>query len=183
MTDAAHDSHPTPTPRTAWVIVASTRASRGIYTDRTGPLISEWLTARGFDVDECDVVADGPPVGGAIRAATYAGADLVITSGGTGLAPTDRTPEQTRPLLDVEIPGLADAIRSAGLPKVPTAVLSRGLAGIAGTTLVINLPGSPGGVRDGLSVLDTVLDHALDQIRGGDHPRPDANSVVEADQE
>ena len=85
------------------------------------------------------------------------------------MTPTDRTPEQTRPLLDVEIPGLADAIRSAGLPTVPTAVLSRGLAGIAGTTLVVNLPGSTGGVRDGLGVLAGVVHHALDQIRGGDH--------------
>ena len=111
----------------------------------------------------------GPPVGEALRAAIYAEVDLVITTGGTGLTPTDRTPEQTRPLLDVEIPGLADAIRSAGLPTVPTAVLSRGLAGIAGTTLVVNLPGSTGGVRDGLGVLAGVVHHALDQIRGGDH--------------
>ncbi|GAA3723245.1 MogA/MoaB family molybdenum cofactor biosynthesis protein [Gordonia hankookensis] len=155
--------------RVARVVVASTRASRGDYTDRTGPIITDWLTARGFVVDDHCVVADGLPVGDAIRAGVDTGADLVITTGGTGLSPTDRTPEQTRPLLDVEIPGLADAIRSAGLPTVPTAVLSRGTAGVAATTLVINLPGSTGGVRDGLSVLAGVLDHALDQIRGGDH--------------
>ncbi|ROZ89416.1 MogA/MoaB family molybdenum cofactor biosynthesis protein [Gordonia sp. OPL2] len=158
-----------PASRVARVVVASTRASRGAYTDRTGPLIGEWLTAHGFVVDEVLVVADGPPVGGAIRAGVYADADLVITTGGTGLSPTDRTPEETRALLDVEIPGLADAIRSAGLPTVPTAVLSRGVAGVAGRTLVVNLPGSTGGVRDGLAVLDGVLDHALDQIGGGDH--------------
>ncbi|MGC4935818.1 MogA/MoaB family molybdenum cofactor biosynthesis protein [Gordonia sp. DT30] len=155
--------------RIARVIVASTRAARGVYPDRTGPIIAEWLTAHEFAVDEVDVVGDGRPVGDAIRTAIYADVDLVLTTGGTGLAPTDRTPEQTRPLLDIEIPGLATAVREAGLPQVPTAVLSRGTAGVAATTLVINLPGSVGGVRDGLSVLEDVLDHALDQIRGGDH--------------
>lgn len=156
-------------PRVARVVVASNRASSGVYTDRSGPIIEAWLAEQGFDVDECDVVADGPPVGDAVRAAIYAEVDLVITTGGTGVTPTDRTPEQTRPLLDFEIPGLAEAIRSAGLPAVPTAVLSRGLAGVAGTTLVVNLPGSTGGVRDGLGVLAGVVHHALDQIRGGDH--------------
>lgn len=158
----------------ARVVVASTRASRGLYLDKSGPIIAQWLTSRGFVVDEVDVVADGAPVGDAIRAGIYASDALVITTGGTGLSPTDRTPEETRALLDVEIPGLADAIRTSGLPAVPTAVLSRGVAGVAGRTLVINLPGSTGGVRDGLDVLDGVLDHALDQIRGGDHPRRDA---------
>ncbi|GAC68334.1 MogA/MoaB family molybdenum cofactor biosynthesis protein [Gordonia soli] len=157
--------------RRAHVVVASTRASRGVYQDRTGPLIESWLTERDFVVEELLVVADGDPVGEAIRAAVYADADLVLTTGGTGLSPTDRTPEQTRRLVEREIPGLADAIRAAGLPTVPTSVLSRGVAGIAGSTLVVNLPGSTGGVRDGLSVLDGVLGHALDQIRGGgDHP-------------
>lgn len=157
----------------ARVVVASTRASRGLYIDKSGPIIAEWLTARGFVVDEVDVVADGDPVGEAIRAGIYASDSLVITTGGTGLSPTDRTPEQTRALLDVEIPGLAEAIRGAGLPDVPTAVLSRGTAGVAAGTLVINLPGSTGGVRDGLGVLDGVLAHALDQISGGDHQRSD----------
>ncbi|WP_238421125.1 molybdenum cofactor biosynthesis protein B [Gordonia sp. 'Campus'] len=155
--------------RVARIVVASNRASSGVYADRTGPIIESWLIEQGFEVDECDVVADGPPVGEALRAAVYADVDLVITTGGTGLTPTDRTPEETRPLLDREIPGLADAIRAAGLPKIPTAVLSRGLAGIAGSTLVVNLPGSTGGVRDGLEVLAGVVHHALDQIRGGDH--------------
>lgn len=157
------------TGRVARVVVASTRAANGVYTDRTGPLISAWLADRGITVDEVDVVVDGPAVGDAIRAGIYAEVDLVVTTGGTGLSPTDRTPEQTRPLLDIELPGLADAIRTAGLPGVPTAILSRGIAGVAGRTVVINLPGSTGGVRDGLDVLGTVLDHALDQIRGGDH--------------
>ena len=163
---SAHAGRPL---RVAHVVVASTRASRGLYLDQTGPLIEQWLTERGFDVTERTVVADGEPVGGAIRTAIFEQADLVITTGGTGLSPTDRTPEHTRPLLDVEIPGLADAIRAAGAPAVPTAMLSRGVAGIADRTLVVNLPRSTGGVRDGLAVLDTVLDHALDQIAGGDH--------------
>ena len=163
---SAHAGRPL---RVAHVVVASTRASRGLYLDQTGPLLEPWLTERGFDVTERTVVADGEPVGGAIRTAIFEQADLVITTGGTGLSPTDRTPEHTRPLLDVEIPGLADAIRAAGAPAVPTAMLSRGVAGIADRTLVVNLPGSTGGVRDGLAVLDTVLDHALDQIAGGDH--------------
>ena len=118
---------------------------------------------------EPTVAPDGPPVGEAMRAAVADGVDVVVTTGGTGISPTDATPEVTRELLDYEIPGLADAIRAAGAPKVPTAVLSRGLAGVAGRTLVVNLPGSTGGVRDGLAVLDGVLDHAIEQLRGGDH--------------
>ena len=108
-------------------------------------------------------------MGDALREAVGAGIDVVLTTGGTGIAPTDATPEATRALLDYEVPGLADAIRAAGAPTVPTAVLSRGLSGVAGRTLVVNLPGSTGGVRDGLGVLAGVLDHAVDQLRGGDH--------------
>ena len=115
------------------------------------------------------LVADGEPVGQALRDAVADGVDVVITSGGTGISPTDETPAQTKAVLDYEIPGLADEIRRSGLPKVPTSVLSRGLCGVAGRTLVVNLPGSPGGVRDGLGVLAGVLDHALDQIAGKDH--------------
>jgi molybdenum cofactor synthesis domain-containing protein len=155
----------------AAVVVASNRAASGVYDDATGPVIVAWLRGQGFACDEPAVVPDGPPVGDAIRHAVGAGARVVLTTGGTGLTPTDRTPEATAALLDREIPGIAESIRAAGVAAgVPTAMLSRGLAGVAGHCLVVNLPGSRGGVRDALAVLEPVLRHAAEQVVGSDHP-------------
>jgi molybdenum cofactor synthesis domain-containing protein len=154
----------------AEVVVASNRAAAGVYDDTTGPLIVDFLRELGFTVDQPVVVPDGEPVGAAIAAAAESGARVVLTTGGTGLTPTDRTPEVTRALLDFEVPGIAEAIRAAGVAQgVPTAVLSRGLAGVVGTCLVINLPGSRGGVKDGLAVLGPILVHAAEQVVGSDH--------------
>lgn len=154
----------------AEVVVASNRAAAGVYADETGPLIVSFLQELGFTTDPPVVVPDGEPVGQAIADAASGGARVVLTTGGTGLTPTDQTPEVTLALLDREIPGIAEAIRAHGVAAgVPTAVLSRGLAGVVGSCLVVNLPGSRGGVKDGLAVLRPVLVHAVEQIVGSDH--------------
>ncbi|HSJ19368.1 MAG TPA: MogA/MoaB family molybdenum cofactor biosynthesis protein [Nocardioidaceae bacterium] len=154
----------------ATVVTASNRAAAGVYEDTTGPLIVSALQGLGFEVTGPVVVPDGRPVGDAIRSAVDAGSRAVITTGGTGLTPTDLTPEVTRPLLDREVPGIAEAIRAHGTAKgVPTAALSRGLAGVCGKALVVNLPGSRGGVKDGLAVVVPLLVHAVEQITGSDH--------------
>ena len=154
----------------AEVVVASNRAAAGVYADETGPLIVAFLQELGFAVGSPVVVPDGEPVGAAIEAAAGGGARVVLTTGGTGLTPTDRTPEATRALLDFEVPGIAEAIRAFGVSAgVPSASLSRGLAGVVGSCLVVNLPGSRGGVKDGLAVLRPILVHAVEQVVGSDH--------------
>jgi molybdenum cofactor synthesis domain-containing protein len=157
--------------RRALVVTASNRAAAGVYADRGGPILVDGLRAMGFLVDGPLVVRDGQPVGQALRDAVEAGYDVVLTTGGTGLTPTDLTPEMTRAVLDAEIPGIAEAIRAYGIGKgIATSMLSRGLSGRAGRTVIVNLPGSPGGCKDGLAVLSGVLPHAVDQVNGGDHP-------------
>lgn len=154
----------------ATVITCSNRAADGVYEDSSGPIIAEALTEAGFYVDGPVVVYDGQPVADAIRAAVEGGCRAIITTGGTGLTPTDLTPEMTRPFLEREIPGIAEAIRAYGTAQdIPTAPLSRGLAGICGESLIVNLPGSSGGVRDGLAVVVPLLVHAVEQIVGSDH--------------
>ncbi len=153
----------------AVVVTCSTRAACGVYADRSGPIVVAALREWGFDVSE-DLVEDGPQVEAALRAALSRDVDLVLTTGGTGLTPGDGTPEATLAVIDRLVPGIAEAIRAAGVAAgVPTAMMSRGVAGLAGTTLVVNLPGSTGGVRDAMAVLHPVLAHALSQIHGGDH--------------
>ncbi|MEO3765582.1 MogA/MoaB family molybdenum cofactor biosynthesis protein [Streptomyces sp. B8F3] len=157
----------------ALAVTVSNRAAAGVYADTGGPLLVAGLTEMGFAADGPRVVPDGDPVEAVLREAVAAGYDVVLTTGGTGVSPTDRTPEMTARVLDRHLPGVPEAIRAYGYAKVPTAALSRGLAGVAGRTVIVNLPGSSGGVRDGLSVLARLLPHAVDQVHGGDHARAD----------
>jgi molybdenum cofactor synthesis domain-containing protein len=155
----------------AVVVTASNRASSGVYADRSGQALADGLRALGFAVEGPHVRPDD--VGAlerVLREAVVSGADVVLTTGGTGLSPTDVTPEATRQVLEREAPGIAEAVRRYGADHgVPTSVLSRGLAGTAGRTLIVNLPGSTGGVRDALTVLGPLLPHMVGQLRGGDH--------------
>ena len=154
----------------AAVITASNRSARGEREDTSGQILVERLRELGCEVGEPTVVADDvPAIQGAIRSALDAGADVVVTTGGTGVPQAYVTPEATRPLIEREVPGIAEAIRLTSRDRVPTSVLSRRLVGTVWTALVLNLPGSPGGVRDGMDVLAPILGHVLSQLRGGDH--------------
>lgn len=154
----------------AMVVTVSNRAAAGTYEDRSGPLLVDGLTEMGFDVEGPQVVPDGEPVEAALRAAIASSYDVIVTTGGTGINPTDRTPDMTFRVIDRELPGIAEALRAYGVEHgVPTASLSRGVAGLAGSTLIVNLPGSQGGVLDGIAVLAPLLAHAVEQILGGDH--------------
>jgi molybdenum cofactor synthesis domain-containing protein len=161
----------------ALAVTVSNRAAAGVYADKSGPVLVELLRSAGCAVDGPLVIADGDPVEAALRDALAAGYDVVVTTGGTGLTPGDLTPEMTRRVVEREIPGIAEALRSAGAAAgVPAAILSRGVAGVAGRTLIVNLPGSTGGVRDGMAVLAPVLGHAVSQINGGDHFRAETET-------
>ncbi len=154
----------------AQVITASNRASQGVYEDLSGNILAEGLRALGYEVTSVVVVPDeGALIALEISRALASSIDLIVTTGGTGVSPTDVTPEATAPFIEKLIPGFGEALRAQSRDRVPTSDLTRGLAGTHGTSLIINLPGSPGGVRDGLVIIERLAGHILEQTRGVDH--------------
>ncbi len=158
-------------PHVARVLTVSDRSAAGLREDRGGPLAVALLREAGLDCADAVVVPDGADnVESALRDLVADGARLIVTTGGTGIAPTDRTPEGTARLLDRELPGIAEELRRRGLADTPMAVISRGLAGIADPgTLIVNLPGSTRAVASGIAVIAELAPHVLDQLSGGDH--------------
>ena len=155
---------------TAQVITVSTRGSQGVRPDTSGEILVAALTHLGLTCSPTVIIADGPEVATQISLAAETGHSLVVTTGGTGISPTDRTPEFTRMVIDREVPGIAEAIRAYGRGNgIATASLSRGIAGQLGDSLVVNVPGSPGGAKDAAAVLGEIVIHALEQITGSDH--------------
>lgn len=155
----------------AAVITVSTRAAGGVYADEAGPRVAGLLAEAGFAVADVVVVRDGREIVAAAIVEACGDADVVVTNGGTGLHPRDETPEATRDVIDRLVPGIAEAMRAASLAVTPMGMLSRAVAGVRATTLVINLPGSPKAAVENLQAVLPVLRHAVDQLHGGDHPR------------
>jgi molybdenum cofactor synthesis domain-containing protein len=154
----------------AAIITASARASAGVYEDKSGEILKEGLISLGYDVSDVTIVPDDvKKISDALVSAIAAQTDLVVTTGGTGISPTDVTPEATAPHIQKLLPGISEALRAYSRERVPTADLSRGIAGTSASTLIINLPGSPGAVKDGLVIIERLAGHIHEQLRGKDH--------------
>ena len=154
----------------AAIITASARASAGVYEDTSGEILKTGLKTLGYEVSDVVIVPDDvKQISDAIATALSAQVNLIVTTGGTGISPTDVTPEATAPHIQKLLPGIPEALRAYSREKVPTADLSRGIAGTSGSTLILNLPGSPGAVKDGLVIIERLAGHVHEQLRGKDH--------------